>query len=431
MLQRILSVGLGIIVGLSPMISWGGISSIPGFGAPSFSQEQVDAAYGQGRLVGRQESAAECIGEPANCGCIDGVSPCGIGLSSVLTGAQFGETEPNDHIVAADALVPEHSYWGQSMALTDQDWFYLVTNEPNQVLTLNFTVPERVLLDSTRLSQGWLIQVRDAAGNIHAQFDTRFAMDDPATSDRNESKEIAYPVFLGLVGTYYVVVQPRIADASGNLLTDINSASLDTASVLFSPYNIAAFLEYSLLDSPPLEVNFFDAETEPNDTSPTADPITSTTTMYGMLHANLVGNEQDGWGLQTEQDWFWYNSPGNETAVLAFCQHEDCDLGAGRDWRLTVLYQDGTVMTSFRTDNTNFVRFGLDAPGVYFLQIVSALKVDSEGRLVDKECIDWSEPATSTDEAQCLRYAQVAMVTTRQYNFTWFGTRLPPSNVAP
>ena len=187
----------GLLLGTAPMWATAGIGSTPanpGFGEPSYSQEELDAAYGNGRTVGRVEAAGECIGEPSACGCVDGLNPCGVSLSAVLSGAKFGETEPNDHIVAADGLIPEILYWGQTPWLQDkvgdwhrdEDWFYVTTQEPNQLLTINFTVPDRVLLDTSRLSQGWLISVRDAAGNVYAQFDTRFALDDPATTNTNE-----------------------------------------------------------------------------------------------------------------------------------------------------------------------------------------------------------------------------------------------------
>ncbi len=172
--------------------------------------------------------------------------------------------------------------------------------------------------------------------------------------------------------------------------------------------------------------NFFDVETEPNDTFATADPIATTVSMYGMLHANLTGNDQLGWGLQTGEDWFWYESPGDELITLAFCEREDCDLGAGRVWRVTVTDQSNTVMASFRTDNAETVHFGVEHPGIYFMQIGSALALDEDGRLVGIECKEWSIPTEPGEESVCLRYAQIAMVTTRQYNFTWYGTKLSP-----
>jgi hypothetical protein len=170
-----------------------GISSFPGLGDPNFSQADMQAAFQQGRLTGRVEVAAECLADPRECGCADGLSPCGITSSSTLSHAQFGETEPNDHIVAADPLIPEVIYWGQSRSIIDADWYYLTTNEPNQRLDLMFLVPDRVLADTSRMSQGWLVQVLDAGGNLYAQFDTRFALDDTTTANKNESKKSPTP----------------------------------------------------------------------------------------------------------------------------------------------------------------------------------------------------------------------------------------------
>ncbi len=395
-----------LLAGLAPAAFAGIGSGIPGFGDPSFSQAELDNAFAIGRATGRQESSAECIGDPANCGCVDSLDPCGILLSDVLTGAQFGETEPNDHIVAADPLITEVLYWGQSRELGDEDWFYITTVEPNQLLTLTFTVPDRVLEDNTRLSQGWMVQVRDAAGNIYAQFDTRFVLDDPLTLNKNESKEITYPIFLGHTGTYYVVVVPRLANAAGSLLTTVEGVDLNLLSILFSPYNLAAVKSFSGLDSAPPDVNFHDVEVEPNNTYATANPIASGVTIFGLLRQVNDGTEigsitgPDGTEtpiyLQTDKDIFKYTAPVPEQFQLVWCGKEACT--EDTFWFIEVTDASGTPLISFNTDKAETVRFGLPAAGDYFIEV-------NFQRTINANCATYSET-----EFECMQESTVCQV---------------------
>jgi len=417
----------GLLLGTVPLWAAAGIGAIPanpGFGEPSYSQAELNQAYGQGRTTGRQEAAGECIGDPSVCGCVDGISPCGISLSSVLSGARFGETEPNDHIVAADGLIAEVLYWGQTPWLQDkvgdwhrdEDWFYVTTQEPNQLLTINFTVPDRVLLDMTRLSQGWLISVRDAAGNVYAQFDTRFALDDPTTTARNESKEIVYPIFLGHVGTYYISVEPRVA-SGGNLVTNPVGIPLDDLSVTFSPYNLAIVLEYSGMEGVPPDVNFHDVEVEPNNVRGVANALASGVTMFGLLRQtnDIVQDavpDSDGSPqvyAQTDVDFFKYTSPGNEQISLAWCGREECRAWCGTDnctdaifWFIEVTSPTGTPLVSFTTNKAETVHFGLDAPGDYFVEV-------NFNRTTDAYCSLFSE--TEFECKSTSRQCQVLTVT--------------------
>ncbi len=410
-----------LLAGLAPAAFAGIGSGIPGFGDPVFSQADVDGAYAQGRATGRQESSAECIGDPANCGCVDSLNPCGITLSDVLTGAQFGETEPNDHIVAADALIPGVIYWAQTPWIQsilqnstrawrqDEDWFYVTTVEPNQLLTLTFTVPDRVLQDTTQLSQGWLISVRDVAGNIYAQIDTRFVLDDPTTLNKNESREITYPIFLGHVGTYYISVEPRIEDNVGDLITDpslLSGNQLDLLSVMYSPYNIAVVLTFSGLDSAPPDVNFHDVEVEPNDTNATANPIASGVTMFGLLRqvndgteiGTLIGadGEETPIFFQTDKDIFKYTAPVPEQFQLAWCGKEACT--EDTFWFVEVTDAGGTPLISFNTDKAETVRFGLPAAGDYFIEV-------NFQRTIAAYCATFSET-----EFECMQESTVCQV---------------------
>jgi len=347
-------IGIAVSGFASPLHA--GMTPAPGISEPIYRQADVDAAYDLGFQQGQAAGILQCKGDPAS---------CDIRLSDVLTGAEFGETEPNDHIVAADPIVPEHKYWGQSYGLLDNDWFFFTTNEPNQIVTLNFTVPFR---DESSNVSDWIVQVRDAAGNVYAEFSTSFI-----AGNTNGDNEITYPIFLGHVGTYYVVVKPE--GGTGKVVS-------------YYPYNLAIALEYSGMDSTPWDVNFYDVETEPNDTREQADPIATGVTVYGMLHTTLVEeNLQIGGGqvtgdqtvaryIQTEEDWFVYKSIGNEVVNLAICGRENCAEGT---WFIEVQLveppadpEDDPIVTnvlSFNTKTPQVVRFGLAAAGDYYMNV--------------------------------------------------------------
>ncbi|GEM_PF-2207356 len=389
---------------LGPLAADAGIAAFPGIGTPTYDQAYVDAAVANARAQGRQEAAAECLADPGNCGCNDGLAPCGVSTASTLPNALYGETEPNDHMVAADPLVSTAKYWGQSQSLDDQDWFYVTTNEPNQVLTLNFTVPDRVLTSPDRLTQGWLISVKDAAGNDYAKFDTRFALDDPTTAEKNESKEITYPVFLGHQGTYYVVVQPQLADASGTPITTTVGQNLNDLSVLYAPYNLVAVLDYSQLDNAPPDVNFHDVEIEPNDTDAQANALTTGVTLYGALlmtrdptSVQTVGGAPQY--LQADQDWYKYHSDGNEQVVLAWCGMQDCEKGT---WYVEVRQGSATgqiLASGNTTEAGKTFNFGIKDPGDYYLH------VDFK-RDLNATCLEYSDTGDPSVDLNCTGRAE-------------------------
>ena len=432
----------------------------PGLAQPSYTQAELDAAYALGYANGKADMQLQCKGDPAS---------CDIRMSDVLTGAEFGETEPNDHIVAADPIVPEHKYWGQSYGLLDKDWFFFTTNEPNQIVTIDFTVPQR---DPSSNVSGWIVQVRDAAGNIYVEFNTDFI-----AGNTNGQNEITYPTFLAHVGTYYIVVQP----AGGT-----------NKVVSYYPYNVAIALEYSGMDSTPWDVNFYDVETEPNDTPAQANPIATGVTVYGMLHTTLTQeNLQIGGGqvtgdqtvaryIQTEQDWFVYSSPGNEVINLAICGRENCAEGT---WFIRIEDEAGATLLSFNTKTPQVVRFGVANTGNYYMNMgfektataecavysgdVGCLKYDfvcTAGIPCEETC-DTSDPPKCTTTCDqngtcdstagdpnckakpCTDASEFKKVCTEfgelcalggwaptqndnaldvEYNFTWWGTKLPP-----
>jgi len=427
-----------------------GMVPSPGISEPIYRQADVDAAYDLGFQQGQAAGILQCKGDPAS---------CDIRLSDVLTGAEFGETEPNDHIVAADPIVPEHKYWGQSYGLLDDDWFFFTTNEPNQIVTLNFTVPFR---DESSNVSDWIVQVRDAAGNVYAELSTSFI-----AGNTNGDNEITYPIFLGHVGTYYVVVKPE--GGTGKVVS-------------YYPYNLAIALEYSGMDGTPWDVNFYDVETEPNGTREQADPIATGVTIYGMLHTVLVeDNLQIGGGqvtgdqtvaryVQNEEDWFVYESIGNEVVNLAICGRENCAAGT---WFINVQDEAGATLLSFNTKTPQVVRFGLASAGKYYMNVgfqkraeaecavysgdVGCLKYewvctkgqtcekDSEGNetctpcniVTDQNCKPLEGAVCTEDdfEAICTEYGELCDVWAPaqdvnaldvEYNFTWWGTKLQP-----
>lgn len=425
---KVQPIAVATLIGIVPNLAVGltAYPATPGFGAPSYSQAQIDAARLESRRTGHREGSAECIANPKSCGCNEVLAsgnaapldPCGINLNTLLTGARYGETEPNENIISADPMVPNAIYWGQSMSSQDQDWFYVTTEEPNQIVNLNLRPST-----NTGVNDGgsWDISIRDAAGNILANF--------PYTT--TQSNEINVPTFVAFPGTYYVVIKTLGADAT---TTAANWTTI--------PYNLIANISFSDSDTTPIDVNFFDVETEPNDDFSTADPLVSTVTMFGMLHTTLAGNATDGWNLQSEQDWFWYKSPGNEIATIAWCQREYCEYEKGYTWRITVKMRDGTLIHSFDSadllsnDSTAYktVYLGLEKAGDYFIQIQSevltVLNTDTGLWEILTQCREWTTPQPG-QTAVCLSRAPVSTTTSVQYNFTWHGTHRPPNTYDP
>ena len=401
----------------------------PGFGEPSYSQAELDAKYAEGKAVGRREGSAECLADPRTCGCNNSLNPCGISLNSMLTGAHYGETEPNENIIAADPMVSNAIYWGQSMSHQDQDWFYVTTEEPNQIVNLNFRPANNTGVNwNATDARGWDISVRDAAGNVLAQFP--FELESQLNAD-GSIEEINIPTFVAYPGTYYVVVKTL---AIGNPATTENWTPI--------PYNLISSISFSDSDTPPIDVNFFDVETEPNDDFSTADPLVSTVSMFGMLHSTLAGNAANGWNINSEQDWFWYTSPGNEIATIDWCQREYCEHVTGYTWRITVKMRDGTLIHSFdsadliSSTDTSYrtVYIGLEKAGDYFIQVQSEVLTRFNATTglweVMTACREWSTPQPG-GTAVCLSRAPVTTTTTTQYNFTWHGTRRPPNTYDP
>lgn len=304
-----------------------------------------NAGFSDGYGSGADDGAAWCRGNPA---------ACGLTLSACLPPPQYGETEPNDNLVTADGLPFDVNFWGQSYGAADEDWFYIVTTQANQNLSINFSVPNGT-------PAGWKIAIRDSAGNLFADFDTSVPGGIPTPAG-----DVAYRVTLGFPGTYYLVVQTSGAD-------------------YFGTYNLAAVLQASPLDAPNFVVGFYDVELEPNDFPGQSTWLTTGVTMYGVI--NLTFDEtvptSDGtreWA-QGEWDWYAYYNTGSEVVTLTFCGRDKCEPG---EWLAEVYDFNGAntvaaggeapAILALNTNNTSSAapltyKFGLPKAEIYYLRV--------------------------------------------------------------
>jgi hypothetical protein len=338
----------------------------PDDAGPTFEDgfsEGFDQGRQQGYSAGAEEAVALCRTDP---------SVCGIYLGSCLTAPQYGETEPNDNIVSADALLLDTPFWGQSYGLEDQDWYYVVTSAPNQTLLLNFSVPGGSLA-------GWNISIRDAAGNVFSQFQTDLV---PAAT--SPEGDITYRATLGLVGTYYIAVRPRTLN--------------------FDAYQLTAILQDSPLATENFVVGFFDAETEPNNTPDESDLLSTGVSMFGIINLSFapgtVVRDSDGDGYEfsqgVDEDWYAYPTLGNEIIALSVCDRAECSPG---NWFFEVfnsagasLILDGEYATPLLAVNSDtstpdeFV-LGLGEQDFYFLRVTHKrlLRAPCTGYTIDSD----------------------------------------------
>jgi len=266
-------------------------------------------------------------------------------------------------------------------------------------------VPSR---DPTQAATGWTIQVTDSAGNVYASFPTGF----------DDKPETTYPVTLGLVGTYYVVLKLTVTlDSSG------------APTVTSDYYGLAVILTDSDMNSLPVAVNFFDTEVEPNNAPSDANPVASGVTMYGLINLNFnhvitttddTTGDTAQWAQGEDDDWFVYDSEGNEIATLAFCNKETCQSG---DWFVEVYDQAGAdqvasdptedhPMVAFNTDFVGgwpySINFGLGAAGKYYLRINLKRKLEAPcvDSVPDQQCLNADnictvQSCTSADGQSC------------------------------
>ncbi|MBV5310980.1 MAG: hypothetical protein JZU59_16505, partial [Chromatium okenii] len=315
---------------------------------------------GEGTTTGTAQGIAQCFADPQS---------CNITLASCIPAAVYGETEPNDNMIAADPLQLNEYIWGQNYQADDQDWFYTETTIANQNMLLTFKVPGGKM-------EGWLITIRDATGNVFATFDTSIPGEVPTIAG---DEATTYRVTLGLVGTYYIMVQPI---PTYNFWGDIVAILPN-----YKPYAISAILQDSTLNTgtQPI-VGFSDTEIENNDLPSRANWLAPSVSMYGLVNLMFNGVVSDGsdfvWG-QGEDDWYVFNSHGNELATLTFCAKQVCGAGS---WFVEV-YDETTAqrleagelrenvqpLLAFNTDTGDIgsvtYRLGLKNEGKYYMRV--------------------------------------------------------------
>ncbi|BCU07747.1 hypothetical protein [Allochromatium tepidum] len=329
-----------------------------------------------GHQAGHDYGIRTCVAEPLQ---------FGVTLASVIPAASYGETEPNDNFISADPLVRGVNFWGQLYGLADQDWFYTETTAPNQNILVTFSVP--YWIDGVNLLAGlpavWNISVRDAAGNILANYNTNvMGAIDSYDKDRETYYSMTYSVTAGLTGTYYIVVKP----ADGTLTT------VPATNATIYPYSVAVVVQDSPLPGQQPIVGFYDTEVEPNDVPSRANPLANGVTMYGLINLTFqnVDTQEDEWAQGEDDDWYVYKSQGNEIVTLSFCAKEKC--GAG-NWFFEVYDQNevekwpnAKPLLAFNTDNSVSVpetfRIGLKDPGYYFARV-------NHKRLFTTKCVGY------------------------------------------
>ncbi len=254
---------------------------------------------------------------------------CGVKIYPMTKEQGYGETEPNDHILNADGLLLGRFYHGNTLGEFDEDWFYVVTDRPNQKLSVYFLADAGNFTDTA----GWVIQIRDLNGNIIAAFDsstgggdtgdgtdtgtggtpdtgTGGTPDTPANVSPVDSAKIT-EVTLGKIGTYYISVKSQ--DAAGAL----------------RGYNIAANLQNTGQLTPNPGDNFFDTETEPNDTFQQADILRSNVIMSGVFDRTLVKSWVPPKPAEYETAYFYkLCDPTNLNTIPAGNTDCSCDLAA-------------------------------------------------------------------------------------------------------
>jgi hypothetical protein len=242
---------------------------------------------------------------------------CGVKIYPMTKDQGYGETEPNDHIRNADGLLLGRFYHANTLGEFDEDWYYVVTDKPNQKLTVYFLADAGNFVDTA----GWVIQVRDLNGNVIAAFDSQTVAaggedpgdnpDTPASVSPVDSAKIT-EVTLGNIGTYYISVKSQ-TDAAGTL----------------RGYNIAANLKNTGQITPNPGDNFFDTETEPNDTFKEADILRSNVIMSGVFDRTLIKTWVPPKPAEYETAYFYkLCDPTNLNTIPAGNDSCSCDLTA-------------------------------------------------------------------------------------------------------
>ena len=333
--------------------------------------------------------------------CQDDPSACNINLQRFLDNTGFGETEPNDHAVSADGLVDSENYHANSYDYFDEDWYYVQTTGNNQNITISF------MGDSDfDLTEGWLISVRDSAGNIIATFDST-----APESEGGETEGRTIVVTVGNPGTYYITVQP-FEDSTGS------------SAGMYKAYNIAAMISDPGQTSPNPDNNFMNVELEPNDTRGQATLLNSTTNMFAYFDKVAAAGSAIG-AFNFDTDWFRYNSSGNEILNLRMCSKESCGRSEQgevptdeflRIWHLQITDQPGNVLVDGPIQPGQSVNAALSLSGNYYIRF----SPEATGEVL---CGD---AALSVEECPPAQIVNVVHDASGAYNFTVIGTELSP-----
>ncbi|WP_456407340.1 hypothetical protein [Thiolapillus sp.] len=413
-------------------INWPG-----GTGDPNKKSKNYKKGYKQGQQ--------DCVKNPKDCRVL---------LEDVVANPGWGETEPNDHMAVADRLKLNRFYKGNSLDRFDQDWYYVGTTKPNQNLIINFLGDQ---VDYTT-TDGWIVEVRDRNGNVIASFDSTTSGGGNVYRNGDNEEDAVDPsepilaktplsnakimlTTLGNAGRYYISVKSN------------DDAGTQRA------YHISAMISESDQISPNPDTNFFDTETEINDTQEMADPLRSNVHMFGTFGRKMVkwfvppednvewvypgcdpadiqsildhappgqGDcscdventpagtcvaipKNDGGGAweyayDYDNDWFEYRSEGNEQLHFEMCAKGSCDFARVH---LRIIYvNDSVVLINGPIQPGWSYDFGVTGPGTYFIEL-SPEPVD--GPQVD--------PDTGVHTVDDL---------TGPYNFLLRSTKLPP-----
>jgi len=341
--------------------------------------------------------------------CKDVPSSCDISLQGFLNNTGFGETEPNDKAFSADGLVLGENYHANSFDYFDEDWYYVKTTTNNQNITVSFQGD-----NASAATEGWLISVRDSAGNILATFDSTT----PGGDDQEGFEESAptvegrtIVVTVGNPGSYYITVQP-FEEATGS------------AAGMYKAYSIAALLSDPGQTSPNPDTNFMDVELEPNDTRANATALSSTTNMFAYFDKVAAAGSAIG-AFNFDTDWFKYNSDGNEIFNLRMCSKESCGRSEQgevstteftRIWHLQITDASGRVMVDGPIKPGQSVNSAITFKGNYYVRF----SPEATGEV---QCL------IDADIKECPPNLIVPTVydASGAYNFTVIGTSLSPT----
>ena len=391
---------------------------------------------------GYKNGQADCVAAPKDCKVL---------LEDVVPMPGWGETEPNDFMKTADRIFLNRFYQGNSLDKFDKDWFYLATSKPNQNLLINFLGDKANYTDTA----GWLIKVHDRYGNVIAAFDSTTTGTGNVYRNGDDPEDVVDPqepilaktplsnahimlTTLGLPGRYYISVESKEEEGADRT------------------YHIAAMISPSDQMSPNPDTNFFDTETEYNDTQETADPLRSNVHMFGTFGRRMVkwftpaqppeyelkyfykgcdplqistmplgldtcecditsidnngdivppnpnttsqapadacvarqvlvpgtGTDKGTWNYayDYDNDWFKYESEGNEQLHFEMCAKGNCDFARVH---LRVIYVNGSVVLINGPIQPGWsYDFGVATPGTYFIELspepVDGPQVDPE-----------------------------------------------------